>query len=203
MTIEIVDCVQGTEEWHKARLGIPTASNFKFIIASGKGAEDSKTRTKYLYQLAGERITGIPAENYKNAYMARGNEMEDDLRKWYAMMEDCDPQRVGFVKNGKAGCSPDSLIGEDGMLEIKTEAPHILITTIKVGRMPPEHRAQVQSGLMVTEREWCDVVIGYGSMPKFKQRIVRDEEYIKELQLALDVFDLELRRLVKELEAMK
>jgi hypothetical protein len=195
------DLEQGTEEWRKLRAGIPTASVFSTLLASGRGGAESKTRQTLLYKMAGERITGEPAENYTNGYMDRGHAMEDEARQHYSFVRDCEPRRVGFVRNGKCGCSPDALVGDDGMLEIKTAAPHILIPLLLKGEAPPEHRAQLQGNLMVAEREWIDLIVYYSKMKPLIIRHKRDEAYISDLRKAVDDFDRELCMLVEKLKA--
>jgi hypothetical protein len=199
--MEIFDDIeQGTEAWLRLRAGIPTASVFSALLASGRGGGESKTRQTLLYKLAGERLTGEPAENYTNQFMDRGHAMEDEARQHYAFVRDCEPKQIGFIRNGKCGCSPDALIGDDGMLEIKTAAPHILIPLLLKGEAPPEHKAQLQGNLMVAERKWIDIIVYYRGMKPLIIRETRDEGYISELRNAVDVFDLELRKLVERLK---
>jgi hypothetical protein len=192
------DLEQGTPEWHQARAGIPTASAFKSLLAKGEG----KTRKTYMYKLAGEIITGEPTENYSNGYMERGHALEGDARSLYAFMTNEDPEQVGFIRNGAKGCSPDSLIGANGMLEIKTQSPHLLIETLLADKFPSEHVAQCQGALWVAEREWIDLVIYYPGMPVFTKRATRDEAYIAELSKAVDIFNAELHELVAKIRKM-
>ena len=189
------DLEQGTPEWRQARAGIPTASAFKSLLAKGEG----KMRKTYMHKLAGEIITGEPAENYSNGYMERGHALEGEARDLYAFMADAEPAQVGFIRNGAKGCSPDSLIGNDGMLEIKTQAPHLLIETLLADKFPSEHVAQCQGALWVAEREWIDLVVYYPSMPVFTKRAHRDEAYIAELSKAVDIFNAELNELVEKI----
>src|SRR5258708_4194162 len=117
--MEIFDCEQNTPEWFKARMGIPTASEFSTVMASGKDGGESKTRKTYMYKLAGEIVTGEPMEAYSNSHMERGKIMEDEARDFYCFTRNAEAQRIGFVRNGAKGCSPDSFIGANGMVEIK------------------------------------------------------------------------------------
>lgn len=192
MTIEIVDCTQGESDWFCARLGLPTASKFATIMAKGEG----KTRSKYMCQLAGEIITGEPAESFSNVHMERGRVMEDEAREQYAFIHDAKIQRVGFIRNGDKGASPDSLIGENGGLEIKTALPDIQIDRLIRDRLPPEHVAQVQGSLWVAEREWWDFVSFWPRLPMLTVRVYRDEAYIKNLAEAVSAFNEELALLV-------
>jgi hypothetical protein len=172
-------------------------------MAFGGGGGESKTRDKLMKQLAGELLTEEIAEGFSNPAMDRGKVMEDEARKLYAFTRQVEPKRVGFVKNGIMGCSPDSLIGDDGALEIKTQAPHLLIDTLTKGIFPPEHKAQCQGTLLVTERKWIDLMVYYRGMPPFIIREKRDEEYIRELQDAIKVFEFDMRKLVKRIQAMQ
>lgn len=190
--IEVFDCEQGSPEWFQCRAGIPTASMFATVMAKGEG----KTRGRYLRELAGEILTGEMAESYTNGHMDRGKLMEDEARATYAFIQDAEVRRVGFIRNGSKGASPDSLIGNDGGLEIKTALPHIQIERLERDRLPPEHKAQVQGGLWVAEREWWDFVSFWPKLPMLKVRVWRDEPYIKELAAEVDHFNEELAALV-------
>lgn len=200
-TIQIFDFEQGSEEWFKVRLGVPTASNFSKIMAQ---TADQKGRARLLRDLAGEIITRVPAENYKNSSMERGTLMEAELRAKYADSTFDEITQVGFVRNGKYGCSPDCFVGREGMAEFKSMIPALMIELIERGApLPGDHRAQVQGNLMVTERKWCDLVIGYTGMPQLKWRVQRDEPYIEQLRGQLEIFDLDLRRLVERVRALE
>ena len=193
MPIEIIDCEQNSEEWLKARLGIPTASAFSDILAKGEG----KTRRSYMNRLAAEIVTGTPIESYSNPYMERGHAQEDNARRAYELLTEARPERVGFVRNGRKGCSPDSLIGDDGILEIKTQRADLLIETLRLDRFPPSHVAQCQGALWVAERSWIDIAIYAPGMPLFVRRAERDDRYIAELSRAVDQFLAELDETVE------
>ena len=192
----IHDCDQNSPEWLSARLGLATASCFKDILAKGEG----KTRRSYLRRLAGEQITGKPLESYTNAAMQRGHEMEQEARDYYAFHTDCEPQQVGFITNEIAGCSPDSLIGEEGLLEIKTQRPDLLIETIEADIFPKAHIPQVQGQLWVTHRKWCDLLVYFTNMPPFIKRAYRDEAYIENLAKEVALFNEELAALVEKIK---
>ena len=140
---------------------------------------------------------GRPAEKYHNAYMARGHEQEEEARALYEVVTSATVDRVGFIKNEEAGYSPDGLIDEDGLLEVKTMAGHILIEHAEADRVPPEHLPQIQGGLWVSGRAWLDF-IGYCPGHELLQyRVARDDEYIEEtLAPAVKAFNQELRELV-------
>lgn len=188
---------QGGDDWLNARLGIPTASKFATVMAKGEG----KTRSEYMRKLAGELLTHEPAEAFSNVHMERGKVMEDEAREHYAFIEDADIVRVGFIRNGEKGGSPDSLVGGDGGLEIKTALPHIQIDRLERDRLPPEHRAQVQGNIWVAEREWWDFVSYWPRLPPLIVREYRDDTYIKQMSEAIDAFNEELALLVERIRA--
>lgn len=200
--MQIFDCDQGSEEWLKARLGVPTASCFATVMAKGKDGGASKTRADYMRKLAGEILTGQPMDSYSNGHMERGREWEPDARNLYAFMRDCEPQIVGFIRNGNKGCSPDSLIGKDGGLEIKSAAAHIQVERLLSNRLPPEHRAQVQGNLWIAEREWWDFTSYCPGLPLLVVREPRDEDYIRSLDAAVNQFNDELAEMVERIRRL-
>lgn len=184
----IYDCEQGSDEWLRARLGVPTASRFSDVLAKGQGI----TRRKYLLTLAGEAITGDLAESFSNKHMERGQVMEDEARQAYSFARDLDPVSVGFMRRDRIGASPDSLIGDDGLLEIKTKLPSLQLEVLERKKLPSEHVAQVQGQLLVSGRQFVDFVSYWPKLPIFITRVERDEPYIKTLEQALADFVGEL-----------
>lgn len=195
--IQIIDCLQGTPEWYAARRGIPTASEFATVMAKGEG----KTRRKYMMTLIGERLTGEVSESYSNAHMERGKAMEAEARDLYAFRQDCELTTVGFIRNGEKGCSPDSLVDQNGMTEVKTKLPHLQIEVLLADRLPPEHVAQCQGALWVAEREWLDFVSYWPRLPLFVKRVYRDETYIARLAKEVDLFNAEMRTYLEHLQS--
>lgn len=199
------DVEQGGEEWLRLRIGLPTASVFGAIMAEGEG----KMRRKLLYQLAGEILSGEPAETYTNSFMQRGKEMEIEAREWYERTQFADLIRVGFVRRTVrnplgnefiVGCSPDGFIDNHGVLEIKTLAPHLLIELADRGTFPSEHKYQCHGSLWVTGRSFVDLICFYRGMPITpKFRIERDEQTIKEIARAVEIFSWELQKLVERI----
>lgn len=199
--LEVFDCPQNSPEWMECRRGIPTASQFATVLAKGKGGGSSVTRREYLYKLAGEVITGQLAESYSNHHMERGHEQEPAARELYALLKDREPLPVGFIRNGRKGASPDSLIGDDGLLELKSKLPHRLIAAMFRDDEPPEHRAQCQGQMWVAEREWLDLAVYWPGLPLVVHRVERDEEYIKTLAAEVDRFNEELDLIVQRVRA--
>lgn len=192
--IHVFNCEQGTASWFACRAGIPTASEFHTVMAKGRGGGDSITRRKYMLTLLGERLTGEVADGYTNVHMERGKVMEDEARDLFAFQADVEPQRVGFVRDDelRAGASPDSLIGDDGLLEIKTKLPHLQLEALLSGDLPSEHKAQVQGQLLITGRQWAEFVSYWPKLPLFRLRVERDEAYMATLRQALADFNGEL-----------
>ena len=202
------ECEQNSPEWYAVKVGVPSASSFADILAKGEG----KTRRAYMHRLAAERLTGEFSETYSNGYLEGGHVVEDEIRSAYAFLNDAEPTRVGFVTldDGSAGCSPDSLIGDAGGLEIKSALPNLVVGYIEADKFPPEHRAQVQGTLWITGREWWDIAIGpragkgteariVTGVPYFFKRAYRDETYIDELAAQVARFNEELAALVERI----
>ena len=194
-TPEFINCEQNTAEWFHARKGIPTASAFSDVLAKGEG----KTRRAYMLKLAGEILTGEPMENFGNANTDRGHVMEPQARDLYMFQTGAQLDQVGFIRRGRVGCSPDSLIGEDGGLEIKTTAPHLLIDIILKDEFPSVHKAQVQGTLWVTGRQWWDIAVFWPGLPLFIKRAHRDEAFIATLAAEVDRFNTELDSIVAQM----
>lgn len=209
--VEVFDSVeQRSDDWHSLRRGLPTASRFASILAQG----DGKMRARYLYQLAGEALSGETAETFSNAATDRGIAMEAEARDWYGRTRFADLAQVGFVRRTVrrplgsefvVGCSPDSFVGRDGVLEIKTTRPDLLIEMSLKGAagFPSEHRAQIQGTLWVTGRAWCDLIVFYRGMPVTPTfRVERDEAYIRTLSDAVETFAWELKTLIECMRSM-
>lgn len=195
--LEIIDCEQGSAEWFAARAGVPTASEFSTVMARGKDGGASITRAKYLRQLAGEVLTGEPApEGYSNGHMERGKEQEGQARGIFSLLTDLEPVRVGFLLNGRKGASPDSLIGDKSGLEIKCAIPAVQIERLQLDRLPPEHTAQVQGSMWVSERDTWHFMSYCPKLPPLLIEVHRDEAYIAQLAKAVEAFNEELDALV-------
>lgn len=203
MELQVFNCEQGTLEWYAARAGIPTASEFDTVMAKGKGGGESKTRRTYMLKLIGERLTREPMYSYSNEHMERGKAMECEARDLYQMIAEVECKQVGFLRRGDAGCSPDSLVGNDGMLEIKTKLPHLQLDCILYDELPAEHRAQCQGQLWIAQREWVDFVSYWPGLPLFAKRVYRDESYIARLKVEVDAFNSELLETIERINKYK
>lgn len=195
----IHNCEQGSDEWRALRLGKVTGSCFSKAIAGGQG----KTKKTYMSQLLAERMSGEPQEGYSDAVMQRGTEVEPLAREYYEAATGQAVKQVGFVERDEwVGASPDGLIGDDGMLEIKCPNSSTHIETLLSGKVPTTYKAQIQGQLWVCERQWTDFV-SYDpritQKPYFCIRVERDEDYIKELNIKLKMFVTELQETLQKL----
>ena len=196
--MEIIDCDQGTEEWLQARLGFVTASNFATVRSKGSG------RDTYMWRLAGERDSGeLAPKSYTNSNMKRGNELEAEAREFYECNRLRQVEQVGFVqRDNDVGGSPDGLVGEDGIIEIKCPLNATHLKTIRYGKMDTKYIPQVQGLLWITGRQWCDF-ISYApsaTTPMFVIRIERDAKYIAELAGKVGLFVSELKENLAEID---
>lgn len=194
--LQIFNCAQNTPEWIEARRGVPTASRFDDVMKKGRGKQPSKVRMRYLYELLDEIVSGEPTPEVSVAQFERGHAVEDEAADLYEFERDVELIRVGFMRRGRAGCSPDRLIGTDGMIEIKSKLPYLHWEVIKSDVVPDEHVAQVQGQLWVSGRAWCDFVSYYPRRPLFVKRVERDDKYIETLAQAVADFVGELDALV-------
>ena len=184
-----LDLIQGQPEWFAAKCGIPSTSNFDKIVTS-TGAP-SKQREKYLWQLAGERVSGKVAETYNNAIMEKGIEMEGEARNLYEILKDVKVEQVGICypdEKKLCAASPDGLVGKDGLLEIKCPLIYTHVGYLLKNELPMDYFEQTQGQLYVTGRKWVDFVSYYAGIKPLIIRCVRDEKFIKALAVELEVF---------------
>lgn len=192
---------QYSPEWFAARLGRPSASQFDKIITT-KG-ERSKQSTKYMYQLAGERISGAREESYTNAAMQRGTEMEPEARALYELLHDAQVDQVGMCYKDEArmfSCSPDGLIGENGGLEIKCPSMAVHIEYLIGGKLPTDYYQQVHGSLLITGREWWDFASYYPGIKPLIVRVYPDEKFLAALESELICFCEELAEVVEKIK---
>lgn len=182
--------VQGSEEWRRLRMGVPTASEFSRILTPG--GKPSASSEAYLCELLGELLMARPMEAPSFPWMQRGHDLEADAALWYELQSDVETQIVGFctTDDGRIGASPDRLVGDDGLLEIKCPSPetHVRYLLFPDKGVDAAYKVQVLGQLYVTERAWCDVVSYHPELPSVIVRVERDEEYIAKLAGALREF---------------
>lgn len=169
----------GSPEWHAARMGIPTASNFHRLIT--KGGKPSAQAEDYLHALLFGRFVGECGEDFSIEWTIRGSALEASAISAYEFETDLDTRECGFftLDDGSAGCTPDRAVGDDGLLEIKCPAgkEHVAYAL----GLEPQYVAQVQGQLWITEREWCDFMSFSPAMPSAIVRVRRDEKFIATL----------------------
>jgi len=185
---------QGTAEWHQLRLGKVTASRVADILAKTKTGP-SASRQNYLIELALQRTTGIIQESYSNAAMEWGTQTEPQARVAYEVNTNNFVDQVAFVDHPSIawfGCSPDGLVSDRGLVEIKCRNSAGHWETIKLNEIPKKYWIQMQAQLTCTGREWNDYVSFDPRMPERSQlyikRVFRDEEFIKEMEFEVKNF---------------
>lgn len=189
---------QQTEKWYDIKSGKVSASNFS--IAVGK---PGVTRTKYMRKLIGELGSSGREESYINSAMQWGIDTEPEAREYYAAVNDCIVKEVGFIEySDNIGVSPDGLVGEDGLLEIKCPNTATHIGYILDNKLPSTYKAQVQGQLWVSGRKWCDFVSydpRYTKRPYWYIRVERDEKYIAEVEVKINKFVEEMKEKIDKI----
>lgn len=186
---------QASEEWHAARCGLLTASEMKLIITPTlKVASNDKERA-HLFELLAQRITGYVEPQYVSDDMLRGQDDEIEAcityGKHYAPVDAC-----GFITNDRwgftIGYSPDGLVGEHGLVECKSRRQKYQIQTIVEDKIPDEYMIQLQTGLLVSERQWIDFISYSGGLPMFVKRVEPLPEYQEAIIEAAGAFEARL-----------
>jgi hypothetical protein len=195
------DTVQGSEEWAAARCGLLTASEMKLIITPTLKAASNDKERGHLYELLAQRITGYVEPSYVSDDMLRGQEEEIDAIALYSKTY-APVQTVGFVTNDKwgftIGYSPDGLVSKDGLVECKSRNQKYQIRTlvdfVSVAAIDPDFMIQAQTGLMVTERAWCDLISYCGGLPMATVRVFPDEKIQAAILDAASAFEARLAK---------
>ncbi len=188
-------CEQNSTDWYLARMGMVTASEAATVMSMPIDKKSpTSTRRTYMNKLIGERITGEPMDTYTNKNMERGHEWEDQARATYELTQDVEVRQVGFIENQRlnAGCSPDGLVGDDGLIEIKTRAAHLMVDLLDKRETPKAHLAQVQCAMLVSGRMWCDLIVYNPHFPPFISRIDRDVGACTKIKAAINEFYIEM-----------
>jgi len=185
-----LNCEQGTDEWHAARAGILTASVMQCLMVSGRGERGFGDGAMTLMnQLIGERFTGESADKFEgNRHTDRGHELEPIARAFVSERLGIEIVNCGIILNHGIGYSPDGLVNDDGLIEIKTKLPKLQVKVILDQVIPAEHVVQCQVGLWVSERDHIDFASFYPGMPLFHKRAGRDEAMIRKLKERVAAF---------------
>jgi putative phage-type endonuclease len=202
------EIIQGSDEWKQLRLGKVTASRVADMVArtkSGYGA----SRANYAAQLIAERLTGQPAESYVNAAMQHGTDTEPEARNAYEFYLCYQVQEVAFVPHPTipdAGCSPDGLVGTEGMVEIKCPNTATHLDTLLGQSVPARYIDQMQFQMACTGRKFCDFVSYDNRLPEhmrlFVDRVMRDDKRIAELEAEAIAFLNEIASKIAQLEKL-
>jgi putative phage-type endonuclease len=198
---------QRSEEWFQARLGKVTASRVADVLAKIKSGE-SASRRNYKIQLVSERLTGEKQETYINQAMQDGIDREAFARNRY-VQQFGEVEEVGFIKHPtlEAGASPDGMVGEDGILEIKCPMGSTHTETLMTQDVPSRYVPQIQFQLLVTGRKWCDFVSYNPMFPEhlqvFVKRVEADPVYQKELESEVKQFLSEVDNVINKLKGIK
>jgi len=197
--MQIIQCEQRTDEWYQARLGMVTSSNFSNVISRGTGHDT------YMLRVLAERLTGQMQDTYINDTMQRGIEIEPMARDYYRQYKECEMQEVGFVRyDDWVGGSPDGLVGEDGLIEIKCPKTTTHLSYILKNKFPAKYRAQVQGLLLITGRKWCDFVSfdpRLEDRPMWIIRVEPDRQYINELAAGIGQFVGEVKNKIEQIKS--
>jgi len=186
------EVVQGSDQWLELRRGILTASEMKYIITPTLKVADNEKQRSHCHELLAQRITGHVEPQYIGEAMLRGQADEVDAviayGKTYAPV-----QSMGFIINDKwgfsIGYSPDGLVGDDGLVEVKSRCGKYQIETILAGEMPSEYMIQVQTGLLVSERKWCDFISYSAGLPMEVIRVYPDAKIQEAILKAATAFN--------------
>lgn len=180
--MKIVSCVQGSDEWLKVRLGKFGGTDAQAVATNGKGLET------LCFEKVGEIITGRLKDSYKNADMERGNELESQARFAYEMKTSSTVTTVGYIELDEfIGVSPDGLVGDDGLIEIKCPTDANFIKFLIERKPDTKYVWQMQHQMLVTDRKWCDFVIFNDNLNRIEiTRVERDEAKIEKIKIGLE-----------------
>lgn len=204
----MIDIIQGSPEWFQQRLGKVTASRVADVVAKTKSGP-SASRANYMAQLIAERLTGNVQESFTNGAMQWGTEKEPEARAAYEFYRNETVKEIGFVLHPnieQSGASPDGLVGDDGMVEIKCPNTATHLETLLGQMIPSKYHNQMQWQMACAGRQWCDFVSYDPRLPEnmrlFVKRMPRDDLRIKELETEIAGFLLEIAVKLSELNSL-
>jgi len=199
---------QRTDEWFRARAGKVTASRVADIIAKTKSGYSS-SRDNYMAELICQRLTGSVGESFQNAAMVWGTNTEPLARAAYISAKGTGVEEIGFVPHPtieNAGASPDGLVGEDGLVEIKCPLTNTHMNMILEQEIPTKYHVQMQWQMACTGRQWCDFISFDPRMPEHMQlyidRVERDQKMIDNLEAEVAKFLSEIENKIERLNKL-
>lgn len=194
MTIHTME--QHSPEWTAVRGGKFTASTFSSLFAK----ETTKEYQNLINQVVFERLTGETPESFESDWMKRGTELEPQALKGYEMLTFNTIRKVGFIELSEwTGCSPDGLIGEDGLVQIKCPKWSTLINYHLTGEIPRDYMIQMQGELFVTGRKWNDFFVYHPKLKPILKRVDRDEKMIDEIIGKLEIVIAEAKKRIERI----
>jgi len=196
MIIYYKEMIQGSEAWHSIRCGLPTASEMKLLVTPTLKVAANEKERAHMWELLAQRLTKHVEPRYISDDMLRGQEDEIEAVALYAKTYG-PVERVGFITNDRwgftIGYSPDALVGADGLVECKSRGQKYQIQTIvdyvSADKIDPDFMIQVQTGLMVSERKWCDLISFCGGLPMATVRVYPDEKIQTAILEAVTAFE--------------
>ena len=205
----MLELVQGSDDWKRARAGSVGASSIADLMAKTKTGWGA-SRANLMARLIAERLTGEPQDAYQNEAMRWGTDTEPTARSAYSLLRDVDVTEVGLIRHPTiegAHASPDGLVGNDGMVELKCPNTATHIETLLAGTVADRYVKQMQFQMACTGRAWCDFVSFDPRMPgdlqMFVRRVPRDEAQISEIEDAVRHFLMEVNAKLRKLEALR
>jgi putative phage-type endonuclease len=187
---------QGTEEWKQLRLGKFGSTDAQAVGANGRGLE-----TACFYK-ASELLIGKGKEFYTNEDMERGKILEDDARTLYELETGNTVKQVGYVELDEyVGCSPDGLVGDDGLIEIKCPNNKVFVEYLFTGKIDTKYSWQMQFQMMVTNRGWNDYVLYNEDLNEIKiTRVERDEKAIEKIKVGLKAGKEKIKNILEKIK---
>lgn len=189
------DINQGSPEWFEIRVGKVTASHAQAIGNNGKGLDT------YLLEVVSEMFSSAQKDQYSNEHTERGNELEPLARSMYELENDCEVEQIGFCElNDFIGCSPDGLVGDDGMIEIKCPDDKTYFNLLMNEKIDNAYIWQCQMNMLILERKWCDLVFYNPNFEKSMKifRLKPDKEMFSRLKEGFAKAEKEIIRMISK-----
>ena len=201
---------QQTPEWYEVKIGKVGASRLSDVMAEGKNGKPSATRANYMYELLTARLTGEYQQTYQSPEMLRGIELESEARRKYEIVTFNEVKKIGWIPHPEidmCGCSPDGLVDDDGLIEIKCPNTKTHLETVLHGKIARSYMLQMQWQMECSGREWCDFVSYDPRLPENIQmciiRVDKKQEVIDSIKTAVQAFLSELAELENKIRSLR
>lgn len=189
------ELVQGSDQWLKTRLGKFGSTDAQAVAAKGRGL------TTLIYKKVAEMMSGKLPEQFKTAAMIRGNETEEEARIVYELQTGRTVKTVGYIEVDEfIGGSPDGLVGEDGLVEIKCPNGNVFVKYLYDKKCDSKYMWQMQHMMFISDRKWCDYIVFHPDFPEplIVERILRDEEKIEKIKAGLEKGTSEIKKILNK-----